>query len=566
MLRSRDLVGVPCACCLAALSAAAQTSFTEEAALRGVSYVVTAGVDETGFGSGLAFCDLDGDGDADLVTSGADDGHLGFFENDGNGYFTDRSEQSGAPPIPTAAGITAADYDADGDLDVYVSVWLRPNLLLRNMGSFRFMDVAPQAGVADLGVGTGAAWADYDGDGWLDLYVANRTQSSNDLTPNRLYRNLGDGSFVELAASLGVDSGVEMSFQAVFGDIDEDGDPDLFLSNDKGSNGEWTNRLWRNDGGVFSEMASELNVAAAINSMGVAFGDFNGDLLPDLYCTNTQEGNVLHLSHGPTGFLEMGLTTAEWDVASNYVGWSAAFVDLDNNGWRELFVANMGDPNRVYQHTGSPPAVDVASRWGLADAGTSFCASWADIDLDGDLDLALQNANSPIQIFVNQTLSGGPSTAWVRLTAAGPAPNRSSIGARVEVSAGGLQQSAQVLAGSGYKSQDELPLHFGLGSARGLASIGVHWPDGRSRVLHNYALNSSWTLWHPSLLGDANGDGVIDLQDVVASADCVSGPAGLEPGCEILDYDGDADVDSNDLAQLWLAAGLVHLRGLEPQD
>ncbi|MEE8524288.1 MAG: VCBS repeat-containing protein, partial [Thermoanaerobaculia bacterium] len=179
--------------------------FTEEAVERGVDYLVgIPGV----WMNGVAFVDLDNDGDPDLVVTGRGDGVVGVYENDGTGHFIDRSSGNGIPVLGASTGVVAGDYDADGDLDLYFSLYYMANVLVRNEGEFQFTDATLGGdfggGVGDSGFGTGCAWADYDNDGRLDLYLANHTSQTVPDMPNRLYRNLGEGTFIDVASGLGV--------------------------------------------------------------------------------------------------------------------------------------------------------------------------------------------------------------------------------------------------------------------------------------------------------------------------------------------------------------------------
>ncbi len=229
--------------------AAGVEPFTQEAVARGVVYVMQPWPQQDGyFGFGCGLADLDADGDQDIIILGSAAGLVGVFENDGTGFFTDRSAQRGIPILAEASGLAAADVDDDGLIDLYITRYGLPNVLARNGGGFHFTDVAAVAGVADPGNGKGACFGDFDGDQWLDLYVCNYSHGAG-AAPNRLYRNLGGASFADVGAAQGVaDPGA--SFEAVWTDYDRDGDVDLYLSNDKGIEvPSYPNQLWRNDGG-----------------------------------------------------------------------------------------------------------------------------------------------------------------------------------------------------------------------------------------------------------------------------------------------------------------------------
>ena len=231
--------------------ACAQT-FANEAVARGVSYFVSQG--EFGglgqFGCGVAVVDLDGDGDDDIVCTGNAKDRLGFFRNGGAGQFSDVSAETGLGVILKASGIAAGDFDADGDLDLAVTRWLKATVLLRNdstsSNAWAFVDVAAASGITGVGAGAGCAWGDYNGDGWIDLAVANRSGTNANLTRNKLWRNNNGTSFTEVAGTLGVDNVMFPAFMVTWCDIDLDGDADMYVANDKGSANPHFNRLYRN--------------------------------------------------------------------------------------------------------------------------------------------------------------------------------------------------------------------------------------------------------------------------------------------------------------------------------
>lgn len=546
--------------------------FTEEAVERGVDYLVgIPGV----WMNGVAFVDLDNDGDPDLVVTGRGDGVVGVYENDGTGHFIDRSSGNGIPVLGASAGVVAGDYDADGDLDLYFSVNYMANVLVRNEGEFKFTDVTFRAGVGDTGFGTGCAWADYDNDGWLDLYLANHTSQSVPDNPNRLYRNLGDGTFIDVASSLGVDDD-NITWQAVFFDFDRDGDADLYLSNDKGVNSNCAehNYLFENVGGAFVDITYESGTEACLDSMGVAVGDFDGNGFQDMYATNTQTGNVLLLSRGDGTFTDATLEAA---VGSYEIGWGAHFFDYDNDGHQELYVCNLMAPNRLYDCDGTFPCVDMAPALGVAGQSNSFCMAVADIDDDGDLDLVVEDHDQKIRLYVNQE---GQRRRWVKLRIVGNDQNRFAIGANVQVTVrgvfrkdalpsggeghGGLRDAPgvageeqllaghvllrEVAAGSNFMSQNELTLHYGLGKAMKISEVAVVWPNGERRTVANLPTNRTWTIYPHGRLGDGDQDGDVDGDDLRSFLRCFGG--GVQPGCEMMDIDGDGDVDAADLSLL----------------
>ncbi len=529
--------------------------FTSEAGQRGLNYTMAPPPGVGWYGAGSAFVDLDGDGDEDIVVLGAGDGRVGVFENVG-GLFVDHSATSGIPPSDANSALASADYNGDGRPDLFISRALSPSILVRNEGGFSFTNVTAAAGIATTRLTKGVAWGDYDNDGYVDLFLCNYRLLFGfpTLSQNQLYRNNGNGTFTDVAIPLGLAS-TAASLEAVWTDFDRDGDLDLYVGNDRGAQlKNEPNRLYRNQGnGTFVEVGAALGVDIRLCSMGLACGDLSGDGRVDFYCTNnTDPAPPLD---GKAGFLEstaagdFELTQATWGIDSPGAswGWGSTFVDVDNNGWLDLYVNNLDDPNALFLSNGVPPATNQAAGLGVTGSRTpSYCASFGDIDGDGDFDLLLNNLFEPVQLLVNHE---GETRSWVRFRLVPVGPNTSNVGASGEVLAGGHVQYLELYAGgNSYLSQNQAVLHFGLGAATSADSAILRWPSGGpSRTLTHAPAGTAWTVWPPALLGDADGDGDWDRADRLA----LCGHLGaVTPGLERLDENGDFVLDGADVAFL----------------
>lgn len=471
--------------------------FTEEAIARGISYVVV-GDDQT-LGKGLALVDLDGDGDADLVAVGDAGGRVGVWENDGSGVFTDRSGSSGIAARPSWSGVSAADYDGDGDLDLFLTRYLDSDVLLRNDGGFVFTDVTASAGVGGVarapgfpgtagGAGLSSCWADVDLDGDLDLFVANRTFTEGSPSPDLLFRNRGDGTFEEVGVSSGASLGGNPTLVAAFADYDLDGDADLYIGNDKGEVGGWQNHLLRNAGGAFTDVTEQTGTQAWVHCMGIAYGDYDGNGLPDFYATNIPRGNVMLLQVPGGRFVEGSRYTR---TALYRFGWAAMFLDFDNDTNLDLYVCNVNEPNAMLSHFGAWPGADVAGQLGVDDAARTYCVASADIDLDGDTDMVVSAGDGNLRVFINRE---GERRGWARLRIAGTGMNRDAVGALVFVTVAGRTMPFEVRAGHNYKSQNEHALTVGLGDAAVMERVEVRWPGGPTRILEGLAGNRAWVI------------------------------------------------------------------------
>ncbi len=560
-------------------SAQTPSPFTEEAVLRGVDY---KNGQWSAAGLGVCFADLDNDGDPDLITTGRSDGLVGIFRNKGDGHFDDLSVGCGVPPLMIASSVTAADYDGDGDLDLFFTQTALPNVLMRNDGDFQFTDVSAAAEVDDGGAGKGAAWGDYNNDGWIDLYVPNRTLTFKTINRDILYLNKGDGTFEDVSIANGLGLTNSAGHQAVFLDYDRDGDCDLYLSNDGMSFGcvpgagwlnGWLNQFHENVGGGYVNVTNLTGTGACINSMGVAVGDLDGNGYPDLYATNTPDGNVLYLNNGDKTFTD---ASAQAGVQMFGVGWGANFFDYNNDGVMDLYVCDMVGPNPLYVGQSSWPMIDMGVQLGVGDTGQSFCSAVADVDGDGDLDIVMTNQESGIETNVRLYINHeGEKRNWMKLRIVGSGMNTFAVGAQADVRVGQTHYYREVYAGSSWKSQDDTVLHIGLGdgpatvenqsnggSATGptigqktvldapnaimVDEVTVLWPGGETRTLSNLSSQVKWTIYPDERLGDVDGDLVADRSDFLFFVKCYG--KAVSPGCEMMDFDGDGTIDDADFS------------------
>ncbi|MGE3108029.1 MAG: CRTAC1 family protein [Phycisphaerales bacterium] len=542
-------MGLGCVLVLSPVDAPAQplAPFTEEAFQRGVNYVVEPPTFSM-YGTGVGFADLDNDADPDLVVLGRADGRIGVYENDGTGRFTSRTSGTMMPTNRFYNGLSFADVDHDGDLDIYVSTYGSMACLFRNNGNFTFTNIAASAGVANTGAGQGLSWGDFDNDGWLDLYLANRTVASEGFPqPNRLYRNNHNSTFTEIAGMLGVDDPGVMSFQGGFFDYDLDGDADLYVAEDKGLPGcVWHNRFWRNDGATFTDISASSGAGACMDGMCFTTADFNADGLVDFYVTNIPPGNKLFIGRPDGTFTDEAPAAG---VVSDNISWGAHFWDFDNDGRLDLFVTNQSAPNRLYRQVDSWPCPDIAAGMGVNFQPFSFTCALADIDNDGDLDLAVSAVFQPLKIYINHE---GERRNWVRLRVISDSARRDAIGAIARVTSVGRTQMLELTSTGGFKSQNQAILHFGLDQATVVDQIEVTWPAGgpgaRTRMLRNYPANRTWTIYPESKLGDVDHSGTMTSADFMGFMECffAAAPAGYQPGCEMMDFDGDGQPTSID--------------------
>ena len=483
-------------------------------------------------GSGVAFFDYDADSFLDIYfVNGAD--LPGFtsktppnnklYRNNRDNTFTDVTDKAGVGDTGYGAGCAVGDYNNDGNLDLYVTNFGR-NVLYRNNGDGTFTDVTQHSGVGESRWSLGCAFADYDNDSFVDLYVANyidfrfeehQTCTQNGVRtycppesfpglPDTLYRNNGDGTFTDVTREAGVYHVDSRSMAVVFGDYDDDGFVDCYVGVDAGEN-----LLYHNEGnGTFTSVGWMAGVEADENgnvqgTMGVDFGDCDNDGFLDLVALNYQEQpNAVYRNVGDGFFNDISFV-AGMGYSLPYVGWGVDFFDVDNDGDRDLFVANghLQDEVERYDDTTTYPQLNQLlinngeggffnsmpqSRSALKLLKVSRGLATGDYDNDGDLDLLISNANDTPDLIRND---GGNRGNWITIRTIGTKSNRAGIGAKVKLGAGGLTQTDEVRSGSGYLSQNDLRLHFGLGDRKSIDFIEVRWPSGVVDTLQEIAPN-----------------------------------------------------------------------------
>ncbi len=499
-------------------------------------------------GSGAAFLDADNDGYQDLfIVNGTyldrDPGPEppvdALYRNRGDGTFADITADAGVGDPSYGMGVATADYDNDGDQDLYITN-LGPNRLYQNQGTGRFADLTQRAGVGDPGWGTGVAFADVDLDGDLDLYVANYLDFSLEKNKACLqagvpaycppavypgvsgvyYRNEGDGTFVDHTREAGLYTTEGRQLGPVFADYDNDGDPDLFVANDK-----TPNFLFRNGGpgqhteltfslgkapppalsyqhqetGRFTEVGMMAGVAfgnegAAESAMGADWGDYDNDGQQDIAMTTFQwVGLALYHNDGEGFFSYASYEAGVGPPSLPFLGMSANFLDADSDGWLDLFVANGHldanvkeyDPaasyaqrNLLFRNTGKGTFVEVSREAGpgLLVERVSHGTALADYDNDGDVDLFVSDSDVPHGTLLRN--EGSEGNHFLSIALQGTNGNRDGVGARIQVRAGGVEQTREVRANCGYLSSSDRRVFFGLGVQRRADWVEIRWPRG----------------------------------------------------------------------------------------
>jgi len=437
--------------------------------------------------------DVDNDTDLDLfISNGPQVGANNFlYLNNGTGSFmavtNDPIVQDGKP----SDGATWADFDNDGDADCFVANWYGVNnLFYKNKGNGTFEQITTGNLVTDGGYSETAAWGDYDNDGRLDLYVTN----SDGNFRNFLYRNLHDGTFQKVTTGAPVTDAFT-SRSVNWTDFNNDGKLDLFVTNENNQN----ENLYRNDGGgVFTKLTTGDLVSSGGKTMSSSWGDYDNDGDLDVFLANDQGNNGLFRNDGDANFTK--ITTGPV-VTSGGNSFGSQWADVDNDADLDLFVTNSfwGGPwkNFLYLNNGDGSFTQNLTEVPVTDVGWSYGCAFGDWDSDGDLDLAVANcfnANQPNSLYENHSVENGNN--WLQVNLVGTISNRSAIGAKVLVTAtiNGQQvtQLREISAQSGYCGQNQLAAHFGLADAD-LVSVQVLWPSGLEELFGNISANQHVT-------------------------------------------------------------------------
>ena len=499
-------------------------------------------------GEGACFIDYNNDGFQDIfLTNGSSRRseatgqlhHDYLLRNNGDGTFTDVTAQAHLGSSGWHSGCAIGDYNNDGFPDIYVTSF-GPNLLYRNNGDGTFTEVGAAAGVADPHWGfpkwsMGAAFADYDNDGRLDLYVANFAKFDPKHLPPRpgdpnscklkevpiacppdnfegeqgiLYHNNGDGTFTDVTKAAGLirpPKSLGRGFGVVFADFNNDGLQDIYQVNDSGPNWYYIN----NGDGTFTDASYESGLAVdgfgnPQGTMGVTVGDYNNDGLMDVYIANwVKQEKTLYENQGSHSFTDVTLARGLSLVGYEYCAWGTEFFDFDNDGWLDLWVSfghtdpqvekahpedPFAEPNYVLRNLLGKKFVDVSEAAGLRKlkSHSGRGAAFADIDNDGDIDVLVVNKNDSPTLLRND---GGNRNNWLTIRAEGVKSNRSGIGARITVTAEGTKRIFDVRSSESYLSSNDMRVHIGMAELKQADLVEIRWPSGQIDRYPNVLVN-----------------------------------------------------------------------------
>ena len=515
-------------------------------------------------GSGAGFADIDNDGDLDLyivnipgplvvqssqTVAASKKSDLisknALYRNNGNGTFTDITDTAKVGDIGYGMGCVFADYNADGNVDLYVTNY-GENVLYRNNGDSTFTDVTKTAGVGCPLWSTGAAFADYDGDDDLDLYVCNyvtydlealeqmkaESKQSGKPVPSALnphvfepqdnvfYRNNGDGTFTDVTAEAGIAAPGGRSLQVIFSDFDQDNDMDLYVANDTSEN-----HIYRNEGnGNFIDVSADSWAADFRGSMGLTAGDYDADGDMDLFISHwVDEENALYrnlLNENGTiatdvgkdttsatksvRFIDESYTSMLAEVSIKQIGWGTSLFDYDNDGDLDIFVANgstfqkLDQPeslipqhDQLFRNEGDGIFSDVSESSGIALLPTrvSRGAAFGDYDNDGDIDIFVVNNYAKPTLLQNQTNTMKNSNNWLHVKLIGTNKNRFAVGAKIQLTTADAKQIREIYAGESYMSSNSYVAEFGIGKSTQVEMLKVIWPNGKTQSLQNISAN-----------------------------------------------------------------------------
>jgi len=492
---------------------------------------------------GVGFIDCDNDGKLDiLLVNGSNvdryrhggDPMVTLYHQDADLKFTDITKSAGLTRKGWGMGVAVADFDNDGWQDLYVTGF-GGNVLYHNLGNCKFEDVTEKAGVRGGGFAQGAAWGDYDRDGYVDLFVARYVHLDINHLPefgskectimsvkvhcgplglagetNFLFRNRGNGTFEDVTKKAGVDNSPgAYGMQPLWFDYDNDGWPDLYVSNDAG-----TNYLYHNNhNGTFEDVSLISGTAVDADgksqgSMGVDAADIDHDGFLDLFVPNySLQPDALYWNRGPVGFEDITTSAHLAEATYENVGWGAGFLDVDNSGWDDIFITNghvypqadhikgsapYYEPLQLFRNNHDRTFEDVSAMSGL----DKFRRSWrgvafGDVNNDGKVDVLVMDVDGPPLLLINRTETTNHAVLFHLI---GTKSNKAAIGARVTVTAGDLKQFNEVRGGASLFSQNDLRLHFGLSTHSIMDTVEISWPSGKQETYKNLDADFIYTI------------------------------------------------------------------------
>lgn len=462
----------------------AQVNFTESAQQLGINI----NCEYTFLGNGVAFFDYDNDGLDDITVATALGDPIYFYKNI-NGNFVSQTLN-----IPNNnernKQINWVDIDNDGDNDLFITSDNSGNRLFENLGNMIMSEITSTSGMlTDNFPYYGASWGDYDNDGYLDVFICVRDSN----IPNILYRNNGDKTFSLVNDEAGLLSDGYMSFFSVFLDYDNDGDQDIYVSNDKYAN---PNLMYKNNGdGTFTEVGVQSGTAVSIDAMTVTVEDLNYDGWLDIYVTNDPNNNVLFINNGDGTFTDMAQS---YQVTFNSTSWGAVFLDADNDKDLDLYVSGEGNgtaspflSSAFYENMNSS-FFQLDNSAVPNDYSYSYGNAIGDTDNDGYPEIVVNNIDhNNIFVWKNNT---NTSNNWLKVKLEGTTSNRNGVGSFIEISINGNKQYRYTCIGEGYLSQNSATEQFGLGSDTVIDYVKVKWLSGIEDTMYNVSANQNLNI------------------------------------------------------------------------
>jgi len=441
-----------------------------------------------------------------------------LYRNDGNGHFTDVTDKAGLNPDMYSIAVTAADYDNDGFVDLFVTAYGK-TVFYHNDGNGHFTDVTARAGINVEGWSISSTWLDYDKDGCLDLFVGRyvkfdpkyRAYYAADNYPgpldyegetNQLFHNNCNGSFTDVSEKSGISSYIGRTMGVTAADFDNDGWDDIYVANDRTENFLFHNK----HDGTFEEIGNDSGTAYGQNgestsSMGPVFADLEGRGMLDLFVSDGHYNRMLR-NTGKLTFEDIGAGNGVSQANAQYVSWGTSVYDFDNDGLLDLLIFHGGlihlipQEHTLFQGLGNGKFADVSETGGavINDRTVARGACFADYDNDGKVDAFLSNLGAKGKLVHNISPATGH---WLAIKLVGTKSNRDGIGAKVEIFAGAKRELQERVAESGYLSQNDPRLHFGLGAPTVVDKIVVRWPSGREQTLEKQPVDRVLTIEEP---------------------------------------------------------------------